>query len=102
MQENLYIDTEVCKGTLRWSHYTSNDHGIRIEYLIFRRSLHNNRWVYEDTTSVGIATQYTFSQCILQPGRRYNFYIRSNVFLTNPNETFRLTSNSNDVIMGMY
>lgn len=100
MQENLNIDTDICKGTLSWSH-SSNDHGLRIEYTIFRQSVHNNRWVYEGTTSVGIVSQYTFNQCILQPGRLYRFYIRSNVLLENPNETFYISSNSRDVIMGM-
>ncbi|XP_065942258.1 uncharacterized protein [Magallana gigas] len=98
LRENLYIDIDTCKGTLRWSH-SPNDHDLRIEHFIFRRSVQNNRWVYEDTTSVGIVTQYTFSQCILQPGRLYNFYIRSNVLLTNPNETFHIYSNSRTVIM---
>lgn len=101
MRENLNIDTDICKGTLRWSS-SSNDHGLRIEYIIFRKSLHKNGWVYEDTTSVGIVSQYTFSQCILQPGRLYNFYIQSNVLLTNPNETFYIDSYSRSVIMGMY
>lgn len=100
MQEYLNIDTDICKGTLRWSH-SFNDHGLRIEYNIFRQSHQNNGWVHEDTTSVGIVSQYTFSQCILQPGRLYHFYIRSNVLLTNPNETFYIDSNSIDVIMGM-
>lgn len=101
MRENLNIDTDICKGTLRWSH-SSNDHGLRIEYTIFRYSLQNNRWVKEDTTSVGIATQYTFSQCILQPGRYYQFTIRSNVLLTNPNETFYIDSYTRYVVMGVY
>ncbi|XP_052691021.1 uncharacterized protein LOC128168863 isoform X6 [Crassostrea angulata] len=98
LRENLNIDTDICKGTLRWSH-SSNGHGLRIEYIIFRQSLHKNVWVYEDTTSVGIVSQYTFSQCILQPGRYYEFYIRSNVLLTNPNETFYIDSYARYVVM---
>lgn len=101
LRENLNIDTNICGGTLRWSH-SSNDHGLRIEYNISRHSLQNNGWVYEDMTSVGNVTQYTFSQCVLQPGRFYQFYIRSNVLLTNPNETFYIDSLTRNVVMGMY
>ncbi|XP_065942268.1 uncharacterized protein [Magallana gigas] len=98
LRENLNIDTNICGGTLRWSH-SSNDHGLRIEYNISRHSLQNNGWVYEDMTSVGNVTQYTFSQCVLQPGRFYQFYIRSNVLLTNPNETFYIDSLTRNVVM---
>lgn len=100
MWENFYIETDICKGTLRWSH-SSIDHRLRIKHFIFRQLLQNNRWVYEDTTSVENVTQYTFSQCILQPGRLYRFYIQSKVLLTNPNETFHINSYSRTVIMGM-
>lgn len=98
---SLIVETDVCKATLRWNH-VNIDHRVKTNYIIKRRSLRNNRWVYDETMLEGNATQYTFSQCILQPGRLYNFYIRSNVLLTNPNETFYVDSSSWDVIMGMY
>lgn len=100
MWENLYIETDVCKGTLKWIQ-GFNGHPLRIEHFIKRFSMQNNRWVYEDMASVEIATEYTFSQCILQPGRLYLFDIQSNVLLTNPNETFHVYLYSRTVIMGI-
>lgn len=98
---SLVVETDVCKATLRWNH-GNIDNRVKTNYLVYRQSLRNNRWVDEETVSVGNATQYTFSQCILQPGRFYYFYIKSNVLLTNPNETFYVDSSSRNVIMGMY
>lgn len=99
MQGILNIEIETCKATLRWNH-RDLDHRLRIEYIISQGSRQTDHWLYEDT-SVGNVTLYTFSQCILQPGRLYRFSIRSNVELTNPNETYTISSYSMDVIMGM-
>lgn len=101
MQGYFNIETDKCEATLKWSHRIV-DLSLMTDYLIRIYLLRNNQWVLEDTTSVGIVTEYTYSKCSLQPGRLYRFYIRSNVSLTDPYETFYMDSNSRDVIMGMY
>lgn len=100
-QPYLNIETDKCEATLRWSHQII-DLRLITENLVIRYSRRINGWVNEDTTSVGIATQFTFSQCILQPGRLYEFKIRTNVSLTDPYETLNFYSNSRNVIMGVY
>lgn len=95
------VESDKCKATFRWRHRIV-DIRLMTDYLIMIYSLRDKRWVLENTTSVGIVAEFTYSQCTLRPGRLYRFRIRSNVSLTYPYETFYIDSYSRDIILGMY
>lgn len=95
------VETDKCEATFRWRHRIV-DIRLMTDYLIMIYSLRDNQWVLENTTSVGIVAEFTYSQCILRPGRLFLFQIRSNVSLTDPYETFYTDSYSMYMILGMY
>lgn len=95
------VESDKCKATIRWRHRIV-DIRLMTDYLIMIYSIRDKRWVLENTTSVGIVAEFTYSQCILQPGRLFRFQIRSNVSLTDPYETFYMDSHSMYIILGMY
>lgn len=95
---DIYKDT--CEVIIKWSHPTVDAHLIT-EYIVWRYSLHNNNWFFDEMVSVGIDTQYT-TKCTLQPGRLYEFHIRQNVSLTDPDETFLLFPRWHYIITGMF
>lgn len=95
------VESDKCKATFRWRHRIV-DIRLMTDYLIMIYSIRDNLWVLENTTSVGIVAEFTYSQCILQPGRLFWFQIRSNVSLTDPYETFYMDSPSMYIILGMY
>ncbi|XP_065942276.1 uncharacterized protein [Magallana gigas] len=95
---NFNVETDKCEATFRWRHRIV-DIRLMTDYLIMIYSLRDNQWVLENTTSVGIVTEFTYSRCILRPGRLFWFQIRSNVSLTDPYETFYTDSYSMYIIL---
>lgn len=101
LRGDFIVETNKCEATLRWRHRIV-DIRLMTDYLIRIYSLRDNQWFLENTTSVGVVAEFTYSRCILRPGRLYMFQIRSNVSLTEPYETFYINSYSRNIILGMY
>ncbi|XP_052690973.1 LOW QUALITY PROTEIN: uncharacterized protein LOC128168852 [Crassostrea angulata] len=98
LRGDFIVETNKCEATLRWRHRIV-DIRLMTDYLIRIYSLRDNQWFLENTTSVGVVAEFTYSRCILRPGRLYMFQIRSNVSLTEPYETFYINSYSRNIIL---
>nr|XP_022300335.1 uncharacterized protein LOC111108627 [Crassostrea virginica] len=81
-----HFNKTTCNVFLNWYHSSGLvDAPLINNYLVIRRVFRNNRWIWEETMSVGNETQYR-TNCTLQPGRLYAFQIQPNVSLTEPDE----------------
>lgn len=98
-----HFNKTTCNVFLNWYHSSGLvDAPLINNYLVIRRVFRNNRWIWEETMSVGNETQYR-TNCTLQPGRLYAFQIQPNVSLTEPDEIiYGYSSYERDIVTSKY
>lgn len=96
--QNTHLESTTCDISINWNHPSRNA-DLVTGYEVYLEEKTGNSWKSSERIYAGSNTEFT-SPCSLQSGRLYQFFIRSQILLSNPAQAISVDSSYLYTIIG--